>query len=507
MKTWTSALRCALWGWAIVLGVVVPAFAQVIVPGADGSDGALHVTANTTIDLSQAIAATWDTPSTAADQGKGVYDGSKWAVVFKYSSVIIDANRTLNFTNHPSHAPVVWLVSGDVTINGAINLSGAGSAISGSAVPGPGGFAGGYAQIPSVTSASAGFGPGGGAFVGSADSSNGGSYTYGNSRVLPLIGGSGGSGAYGAAFNCATYGGGGAGGGAILIAAHGTVTLSGAIAANGGGGMCLHNCINCGATTGGGSGGAIRLIANSISGAGTLRANGSNNGGAGRARVEANSTVLSDPGQPAYTFGLPGSTATIWPAAGAASVAFLAIDTANHSTQGPPAWRWDDPYGNTSPPTDVVINAANPAIISIETRNIATTAPVTVRVVPVSGQDATVGAVLESGDFSQAIWTARVNVPVRISTLIATAGAGSNIAVSRHYSVYGYECVADVDDGSGAGIPDDAVTIDDLLFFLARYSEGSVQADVDDGNGLGHVDGAVTIDDLLYMLRHYVAGC
>jgi hypothetical protein len=33
-------------------------------------------------------------------------------------------------------------------------------------------------------------------------------------------------------------------------------------------------------------------------------------------------------------------------------------------------------------------------------------------------------------------------------------------------------CVADVDDGSGSGTPDGGVTIDDLLYFIARYEAG-----------------------------------
>ena len=33
-------------------------------------------------------------------------------------------------------------------------------------------------------------------------------------------------------------------------------------------------------------------------------------------------------------------------------------------------------------------------------------------------------------------------------------------------------CVADVDDGSGSGVPDGGVTIDDLLYFLLRYEAG-----------------------------------
>lgn len=71
----------------------------------------------------------------------------------------------------------------------------------------------------------------------------------------------------------------------------------------------------------------------------------------------------------------------------------------------------------------------------------------------------------------------------------------------------GPSCVADVDDGSGTGTPDMAVTIDDLLYYLGLFEAGDVRADVDDGTGTNTRDGAVTIDDLLYYLQRFEAGC
>lgn len=68
-------------------------------------------------------------------------------------------------------------------------------------------------------------------------------------------------------------------------------------------------------------------------------------------------------------------------------------------------------------------------------------------------------------------------------------------------------CVADVDDGSGTGAPDGAVTIDDLLYYLTIFEQGALAADVDDGSGTGVQDGAVTIDDLLYYLGRFEVGC
>ena len=62
-------------------------------------------------------------------------------------------------------------------------------------------------------------------------------------------------------------------------------------------------------------------------------------------------------------------------------------------------------------------------------------------------------------------------------------------------------------DGSGTGVPDGGVTIDDLLYYLALFEAGDICADVDDGTGTGVPDGGVTIDDLLYYLFRFEAGC
>mgnify|MGYP001183600502 CR=1 FL=1 len=67
--------------------------------------------------------------------------------------------------------------------------------------------------------------------------------------------------------------------------------------------------------------------------------------------------------------------------------------------------------------------------------------------------------------------------------------------------------MADVDDGAGFGIPDNCVTVDDLLYYLGIFNSGDSGADVDDGSGSGMTDGDVTIDDLLYYLVRFNAGC
>lgn len=68
-------------------------------------------------------------------------------------------------------------------------------------------------------------------------------------------------------------------------------------------------------------------------------------------------------------------------------------------------------------------------------------------------------------------------------------------------------CPADLDDGSGTGLPDGGVTIEDLLYYLSIFELGTAQADLDDGSATGTPDGGVTIEDLLYFLQRYEGGC
>lgn len=68
-------------------------------------------------------------------------------------------------------------------------------------------------------------------------------------------------------------------------------------------------------------------------------------------------------------------------------------------------------------------------------------------------------------------------------------------------------CIADVDNGSGTGVPDGGVTIEDLLYYLFIFDAGLPTADVDDGSATGTPDGGVTIEDLLYYLFRFDSGC
>ncbi|QQS10329.1 MAG: hypothetical protein IPK69_06830 [Phycisphaerales bacterium] len=483
-------------------GLSERATAQIVVPGANGSDGALTITTNTTIDLGLAATAAWDSNSPVS--GQGVYDADKWAVVFHYTSVSIAAGRTLTFANHPSRAPVVWLVSGDVVIDGVVNLSGeSDNAIIRPKNPGPGGFRGAQ-NCNGTIPGSAGFGPGGGIindgamcgqnFRGIAGFGEAGVYgsntsaTYGGPTLRPLVGGSGG----------ALYlgNGGGAGGGAILIAATGSVTVNGQILANGG------------FRDWGGSGGGIRIVASSIlstNSTGVLQALGGQNGGKGRIRLErTNATTLVNV-DPAPTEGIiaNGGTALIWPTASAHTVRILSIGGVDISA---------DPRSQLDlVNVDRFLPNVGGVEVVIATTNVpATEGAVKLRNVPLGGYDALVTPTLIGGTLSSAMWRATVTPAARANVLQAMASATVGqipAAWSREVSMYRRACAADFDDGSGGGFPDDAVTIDDLLYYIQIFADGTSNADADDGSGTGTGDGSVTIDDLLYVITRFQAGC
>jgi hypothetical protein len=290
------------------------ALAQINV-GSDGSDGAFSPTSNITINLNEAAVGNWSDASPVT--GKGIYDPTIWAVVFKYSSVNIPSNVTVTFTNRThGNPPVVWLVQGSVSIAGTVNLNGQNYQNANISRGGPGGFAGGSGN-GGTQFAGPGFGPGGGRSTneGRAGGSFGGLGSnwnnnsapvmpvYGTSDLIPLIGGSGGSGDL--IPNVADQNrGGGGGGGAILIAAAESITVPGFITSNGGTGL----------RGAGGSGGGVRLVADQFIGSIRVRALGGINahdahlnvglGGLGRIRIEANDVSLASPDiNPGPSFG------------------------------------------------------------------------------------------------------------------------------------------------------------------------------------------------------------
>jgi hypothetical protein len=297
-----------LLGIALLLMLIAgaPALAQTFNSGSTGADGAFNPTAATTLTLPP--------------------DG-----VFNFTTITIPSGVTVKFARNSSNTPVTLLASGNVTINGIIDVSGANggaaligaTAVSGNGgLGGVGGFDGGNGATGFIsTTGGSGQGPGGsGGSIGQPFALGGGAGgagslvagatgagtgagvggpAYGTPSELPLIGGSGGGG--GGALSPNTGSGGGGGGGAILIASSGTLTFgtSAQILAQGGAGGTIPNWGGI-ASGAGGSGGSVRLVATSVTGSGgSINISGGSDGfnsgssSAGRLRVEGFSNTLS----------------------------------------------------------------------------------------------------------------------------------------------------------------------------------------------------------------------
>ena len=448
------------------------------IPGADGSDGVLTITVADctngvyTIDLGRAATKQWDAKPTTA--GCGVYDPEKWAVVFKYSSVQIDEGCTLKFVNHPSNPPVYWLVSGDVTINGEINLDGDRGqdnediGVTVCAKPGPGGFAGGLSLTQNSGNTyygGGGYGPGGAtsqirrkksgytmpsvvggggsyATKGNSNSSTNSDITnssdagslYGDETLVPLVGGSGGAGYNGADNDYMTMiggGAGGAGGGAICIAAKGTVSLAGNIKARGnrgGGYRKVHNGSNQFYFLGGcGSGGAVRILADSISGTGSIDVssfggtltsinedyvnvtvkyiNNRSIGGAGRIRLDSNNITLCNRDFTSWS---------VKPSLGNSdSIVLWADAKITMLTLGGAALPDDPTYRQSGLNECVSFATAGERELVFRTENIPTDANVVVKVTPRQSSDTYTGTTVvatmdKGGTYASATWRAMI---------------------------------------------------------------------------------------------------
>jgi len=322
---------------------MIPTMAAAFDSGSTEADGAFTPTVNTQLTL----------PA----------DG-----IFNFTNVNIPTGVTVTFQRNATNTPVTILASGDVTINGMINVSGGRSTDVGTAgggnvgddglpgLGGSGGFDGGAGgNVNSNLIGATGLGPGGGfgganalLFVGVPPWCGGGGagygasgvnaavsgatradcrvtiedrvsgtrgVTYGSATLLPIIGGSGGGG--GQAGESFSGSGGGGAGGAILVAASGTVLVNGSLLADGGASGNSGGS-GAGSTGGGGSGGAIRIVATTLAGNGTIRANGGaggaasltnsggsgGNGGVGRI-LEADTFTFSATTTPSFAFAEP----------------------------------------------------------------------------------------------------------------------------------------------------------------------------------------------------------
>lgn len=146
--------------YALVVLALVPAPAAAFVSGSDGTDGAFTPTVDTQVDLTQ-----------------------RPSGIFNYTSVNIPAGVTVTFKRNATNTPVIWLVQGNVTIAGTVDLRGQPGVNSGAAgngnigddglpgIGGPGGFDGGrggasgdinYNGVTQGSFGGSGLGPGAG---------------------------------------------------------------------------------------------------------------------------------------------------------------------------------------------------------------------------------------------------------------------------------------------------------------------------------------------------------
>ncbi len=213
--------------------------------------------------------------------------------VFNCKSFQIVSNAYLSFHRNPLNTPVYILASGDILIDGRIDVSGGGGSAANGGLGGPGGFNGGKPGSGDIPPG-AGFGPGGGkggtGFDSNRpDSAGSGTYKavsvysgstrkgapYGTPVLIPLVGGSGGGGTFGVPGV-----GGGGGGGALLIASSTKIAFgaSAQLISVGGPRTVDFN---------GGSGGAVRVVAPTIVGTVNASVQGhANTAGLGRVRVD-----------------------------------------------------------------------------------------------------------------------------------------------------------------------------------------------------------------------------
>lgn len=264
--------------------------------GSDGSYGPLVVTNNTVLPV----------PSNG---------------VFHCTTIWIAPSRTLSFTPNALNTPVYLLAQSNVLIEGTIAVNGSSHSVSGRG--GPGGYSGG-AGAHSGLPPGDGHGPGGGrggyptdsgqkGFPGNGSfgevhavtgSTNHGRI-YGNSLLVPLIGGSGGGGRGDGNM-------GGGGGGAILIASDTSIRLSGTIQARGGVGPFYAS----------GSGGGVRLVAPEVNGAsGVVDARSGNEAWNGRIRIDR---LIDGPVPTMYGVPAIGTFLSVFPA-GLATLSIIEV--------------------------------------------------------------------------------------------------------------------------------------------------------------------------------------
>ncbi len=339
--------------------------------------------------------------------------------IWNYSTINIPTDVRVVFKKNSANTPVRWLATGDVVVNGTIDVGGEDGLnslpLGVVAQGGAGGFAGGRGALRQDQSGSFVGGPGqgpGGGLPGTSLQTNpnlhdgkNGNYSdatlpgsYGNVFIQPLVGGSGGGG--GASSETVNGGNGGGGGGAIFIASSRDIIVNGAIEANGG--ELQHSGTSYG---GRGSGGAILLRADRISGNGRLDAYGGTTSlDNGRIRLEAYYRQLAGQTRPISVNSAPIANTDF------NTLGVLAVTLVSGQNVVQP------PSGNTLSP-DVIFTAAGPISVTVQGTGIPNGTPVKLRVTT-SENVIDVPAVNLAGN--TAVFSG-VNVPAGIGTIQAFA--------------------------------------------------------------------------------------
>lgn len=427
----------------VCIGIAASASAEDFVSGSTGADGPFNPTSNLELQLPP--------------------DG-----VFNFTTVNIPAGVTVKFGKNANNTPAYILASGDVTISGTLSASGTYASEWTPGQGGPGGFDGGYGAMPMGRGGSGlGYGNGNpgtygyseyyktyvawggsGGGYGSAGGNNSywdyyshwpdyqigrqvGGSSYGDAKLIPLIGGSGGGG--GGGHTTGRGGAGGGGGGAILIASSGNITVNGTITASGGSGGNGGYQAGCG---GGGSGGAIRLIANGISGGGTISANAgiggtscqnapykgkAGDGGSGRIRLESYNLNLGKNTSPTYSFAYPGLVfLSKMPSLKITSVGGTAVPV--------------NPTGSYSAPDITLpVGTANPIPVELAASDIPLGTTIIVSVAPQYGTSpSAVNSSPLSGAIEASTATANVTLTNQYPCMI-TAKASFTVQVAMYY--------------------------------------------------------------------------
>jgi hypothetical protein len=356
--------------------------------------------------------------------------------VFNFTTINIPSGVTINLLGgNLRNKAVTWLATGNVTIAGTLDLSGASGAqvtVSSAGTPsgraqtepGPGGYAGGVGSQGGV-GPEAGAGPGGGpaglqsgtvnACIGGNGSFINSGYafsnyvagpTYGSYLLVPLYGGSGGGGGWDSASGNNIGGVGGAGGGALRIASNTQIRVTGTINANGGAGGKVSGSI-AGCQGGTGAGGAIHLVAPTIIGNGSLTAYQPYFGssyGAGIIRFSTTTNSFTGNTDPAFIQ----SALYLPPANSTLPLPSLTITQVNGVAVPVEA-------GGQILNPDVVISAAGAATVNLAASNIPLGTVVSLRVTAQTGPDTIISCAALAGTVAASTATCSATFPFAVS--------------------------------------------------------------------------------------------